>query len=100
MCVCVYIYIYIYIYNVYIYIYILCVCACVERNDHAELKRHLRKGNVSVLPNALYSWKCEPCDRMLHSKAFYINHNKIHVVGRGGREAEAEEKQISTLNFV
>ena len=43
-----------------------------ERIDHAELKRNLRKGNVSVLPNALNSWKCEACNRMLHSKAGYI----------------------------
>ena len=63
-----------------------------ERIDHAELKRNLRKGNVSVLPKVLNS-----CDRMLFSKAAYINHNKIHA---GGREAEAEVKQVSTLNFV
>ena len=55
---------------------------------------NLRKGNVSVLPNVLNSWKCEACDRMLLSKAVYINHNKIHAVGRGSREAEAEVKQV------
>ena len=71
-----------------------------ERIDHAELKRNLRKGNVSVLPNALNSWKCETCNKMLLSKAAYINHNKIHAVCRGSRETEAEVKQVSTLNFV
>ena len=71
-----------------------------ERIDHAELKRNLRKGNVSVLPNALNSWKCEAYNRMLLSKAAYINHDKIHAVGRGSREVEAEVKQVLTLNLV
>ena len=61
-----------------------------ERIDHADLKRNLRKGNVSVLPTALNSWNCEACNRMLLSKAGYIrmllskaryiNQNKIHAV--------------------
>ena len=55
---------------------------------------------MSVLPNALNSWKCEACNRMLLSKAAYINHDKIHAVGRGSREMEAEVKPVSTLNFV
>ena len=71
----------------------------MKRIDHAELKGNLRKGNVSVLPDALNSWKCEACDRMLQSKAACITHNKIHAVGRGSIEAEAEVKQVSTLNF-
>ena len=37
---------------------------------------------------------------MLLLKAAYINHNKIHAVSRGSKEAEAEVKQVSTLNFV
>ena len=55
---------------------------------------------MSLLPNALNSWKCEAFDRMLLSKAACINHNRIHAVGRGSRVAEAEVKQVLTLNFV
>ena len=55
----------------------------VKESIIAEHKRNLRKGNVSVLPNALNSSKCEACNRMHLSKAVYINHNKIWAVGRG-----------------
>ena len=48
----------------------------------------------------LNCWKSEASDRILLSEAAYINQNKIHVVGRGSREAEKEVKQVSTLNFV
>ena len=49
-----------------------------ERIEHAELKRGLRKGEVSVLPEDAKSWKCEICSRILLSKAGYVNHRKSH----------------------
>ena len=49
-----------------------------ERIDRAELKRSLRKGNMSVLPDDVKSWKCEICARILLSKASYVNHKKSH----------------------
>ena len=45
-----------------------------ERFDHAELKRSLRTGNMSVLPDDVKSWKCEICARILLSKAGYGLH--------------------------
>ncbi|XP_044163874.1 PR domain zinc finger protein 5-like [Acropora millepora] len=48
-----------------------------ERIDRAELKRTLRKGNMSVLPDDVKSWKCEICARILLSKAGYVNHKKL-----------------------
>ena len=48
-----------------------------ERVDRAELKRGLRKGNIS-LPSDEISWKCETCSRVLLSKAGYVNHMKSH----------------------
>ena len=49
-----------------------------ERIDRLELKRSLRKGNMSVLPDDVKSWKCEICARILLSKAGYVNHKKSH----------------------
>ena len=49
-----------------------------ERVDRAELKRSVRKGNMSVLPDDVKSWKCEICVRILLSKAGYVNHKKSH----------------------
>ena len=48
-----------------------------ERVAHAELKRGLRKGDVS-LPSDAIEWKCETCSRILLSKAGYVNHKKSH----------------------
>ena len=64
-----------------VYVYLLKRGAEVsekERIDRAELKRSVRKGNMSVLPDDVKSWKCEICVRILLSKAGYVNHKKSH----------------------
>ena len=61
-----------------------------DRVKHAELKRSLRKDNVSVVPEDIKSWKCEICARILLSKAGYVNHKKRHereLVMRNGNDA-------------
>ena len=49
-----------------------------ERLKHAQLKRDLRKGSNTVLSAGTQSWKCDVCERVLLSKAGYVNHTKAH----------------------
>ena len=48
-----------------------------ERVKHSSLKRDLRKGNKCV-PDVVKNWKCEVCERIMLSKAGYVNHAKSH----------------------
>ena len=50
----------------------------VKRVQRAKLKRELRKGNSANLPGNLTNWICETCERVLLSKAGYVNHLKSH----------------------
>lgn len=76
------------VYSIRVYV---CARVCVCGKDSLEVdlkflkgkestmmnsKRNLRKSNVSVLHNALNSWKCEACDRMLLSKAATLSTTK------------------------
>ena len=50
-----------------------------ERLKHAQLKRDARKGGSTVSESDnLPSWKCGVCQRVLLSKAGYVNHIKSH----------------------
>lgn len=55
-------------------------CKLFEENrvKYAQLKRSVRKGNVTDLPPSVQTWPCEHCDRVLLSKAGYIGHVKSH----------------------
>ena len=49
-----------------------------ERIKHAKTKRDVRKGEEIDFPAEVKTWKCEECDRVLLSKAGYVNHVKVH----------------------
>ena len=49
-----------------------------KRIKYAQMKRGLRKGCHPDLPADKQSWKCGMCDRVLLSKAGYVNHLKVH----------------------
>ena len=55
-------------------------CAFFEqtRTENEKIKRSLRKGTATDLPSDLVVWKCDVCDRILKSKAGYVNHVKSH----------------------
>ena len=49
------------------------------RSQNAKLKRDTRKGIIRELPDDKPSWKCNVCERVLLSKAGYVNHLKSHA---------------------
>ena len=55
-------------------------CKSLEYNriEHAKLKRELRKGCADNVPPDSMRWTCETCERVLLSKAGYVNHLKAH----------------------
>ena len=50
-----------------------------ERIKRAKVKRALRKGDTLDLPPNTKIWKCQTCERVLLSKAAYVNHTKSHA---------------------
>lgn len=50
----------------------------VKTLAHVELKQGLQKGIVKGLDVNLVGWRCEVCERILLSKAGYVNHLESH----------------------
>ena len=55
-----------------------CCSLEAKRLRHVKLKRELRKGCTQNLPSGFAGWICETCNRVLLSKAGYVNHLKSH----------------------
>ena len=55
-------------------------CSYFEANrvQHVQLKRALRKGSHVNLAGRTSAWSCGECNRVLLSKAGYVNHLKSH----------------------